>query len=134
MQVSEYVLSATDEMISYATSSLSPNSGDPKSPMIAACTLYPTNWMSHHTKELNGKIAEVQSQVNAMKFAILKGLVNQPMISEAQATYAKVQADVEAITTAWPTTKTNLEAEIDAFKFTVNQLVIDMQECIKITV
>lgn len=132
LTVSEFVLSTTDQMITYATDSLADGGNDPKAPMIGACTLYPTNYLNHHTKELNGKVAEAQSQVNAMKFAVLKSLINQPMISEPEATYATVQEQLQALTTSWPTIKTALDAELVAYKAKVNQLVLDMQECIQI--
>lgn len=131
LDVSEYVLSATDEMITHATNSLS-GTNDPNSPMIAACTLYPTNWISHHTKELNKQLAEAQTKVNAMKFAVLTGLVNQPMISAAEATYNQVRTQVREASERWTAIKAELEYDIDNFKYTVSQLVVDMKECIRI--
>lgn len=132
LAISEFVLSTTDEMISYATNSLAEGGNDPKAPMIGACTLYPTNYLNHFTKEINGKVAEAQAQVNSMKFAVLKNLVNQPMISEAASTFAKVQDQVTALRNSWPSTKAALGVEVDAYKAKVKQLYVDMQECIRI--
>lgn len=119
-------------MITYATNSLSEDGNDPKAPMIGACTLYPTNFLNHFTKEVNVKVAETQAQLNSLKFAVLKSLVNQPMISEGEATFAKVQTQVQALADAWPATKAALDAEIAAYKVKVNQLVVEMKECIRI--
>lgn len=119
-------------MITYATNSLSEDGNDPKAPMIGACTLYPTNFLNHFTKEVNVKVAETQAQLNSLKFAVLKSLVNQPMISEGEATFAKVQTQVQALADAWPATKADLDAEIAAYKVKVNQLVVEMKECIRI--
>lgn len=131
--VSELVLTTTDEMITYATNSLAEGGDDPKAPMIGACTLYPTNYLNHYTKELTGKLSEAQAGVNSMKFAILKALMNQPMISEADATYAKVQAEVQALSGTWQTTASLLDSELATYKQKIEQLVLDMQECIAIT-
>lgn len=130
--ISEYLLTTTDDMISYATNSLAEGGNDPKAPMIGACTLYPTNYLNHYTKEINGKVAEAQAQVNAMKFAVLKSLINQPMISEPDATYVTVQEQLQTLTNGWPTIKATLDAEMTAYMVKVNQLVLDMQECIQI--
>lgn len=128
--VSELVLTTTDEMITYATNSLAEGGDDPKAPMIGACTLYPTNYLNHYTKELTGKLSEAQAGVNSMKFAILKALMNQPMISEADATYAKVQAEVQTLSGTWQTTASLLDSELVTYKQKIEQLVLDMQECI----
>ena len=128
--VSELVLSSTDEMISYSTASLEEGGNDPKAPMIGACTLQPTIYLNHYTKELNAHIAEAQVKVNSMKYAVLQGLVNQPIISEGAATYAKVQAEVEALSGSWPAVKALLDTEITAFKAKVQDLVAGMKECI----
>lgn len=132
LSISEFVLDTTDEMISYATNSLAEGGNDPKAPMIGACTLYPTNYLNHYTKEMNTQVASVQAQVNAIKFSVLKSLVGQNMISEGAATFAKVEAEINALSTSWPQIKAALEAEVTAYRTKVNQLVLDMQECIEI--
>lgn len=131
--VSELVLSTTDEMITYATNSLTEGGDDPKAPMIGACTLYPTNYLNHYTKELTGKLSKAQTEVNSMKFALLKALMNQPMISEAEATYNKVQAEVQSLSGTWQATVSLLDTELATYKEQIKQLVLDMQECIAIT-
>lgn len=130
--VSDLVLSTTDEMIAYATDSLNEGGNDPKAPMISACTLFPTNYLNHYTKELNAKLADAQAQVNSMKFVVLKSLMNQPMVSESDETFAKVQEQVLELTSSWTAIKLSVEQEIAAFKDKVTQLVLDMKECIAI--
>lgn len=129
--LSEFVLATTDEMIAHATNSLAEGGDDPKAPMIGACTLYPTNYLNHYTKELNGKVAEIQGKVNGMKFAVLNSLMNKPMISEAEATFANVQREIGELP-SWTQMKSELEADISVYKAKVAQLVVDMKECIEI--
>lgn len=100
--------------------------------MIGACTLYPTNYLNFHTKEINVKVAQTQAQVNSMKFAVLKSLVNKPMISDPDATFATVQEQVLAMANTWPTLKAELDTAVAAYKVKVNSLVVDMQDCIAI--
>lgn len=132
LEISEFVLHTTDEMITYATNSLAEGGNDPNAAMIGACTLYPTNYLNHYTKEINQHVAEAQAKVNSMKFAVLKSLVNQPMISEPDSTYTKVQEQVLGMSNTWPNTKAALTAEIITYKAKVAQLVLDMLECIRI--
>lgn len=132
LSISEFVLNTTDEMIAYATNSLAAGGDDPRAPMIGACTLYPTNYLNFHTKEINVKVAQTQAQVNSMKFAVLKSLVNKPMISDPDATFATVQEQVLAMANTWPTLKADLDTAVAAYKVKVNSLVVDMQDCIAI--
>lgn len=131
-EVSDFVLTTTDEMISHAADQLDATGSDPRAPMIGACTLYPTNWLNFYTREMNTHLADAQALVNSLKFVLLRGLVNQPMISEPQVTFAKVQTDVDDVVASWTAEKTALAGQVADFKAKADQLVADMKMCISI--
>lgn len=132
-EISAFLLKTTDDMIDSALDSVDLNEmNEDFAAMVGACTLYPTNWLNFETRNLNAKLAETQALVNSMKFVVLRGLVNQPMISQPDATYQILQTQADAAVATWESNENALLAEVNNFKARAEQLKADLKECIAI--